>query len=241
MQAWELSFADPRCLLGMQQERQLGSLYQAKPRNHMPKPLSDALCSTVMGTGQFNKLCASVPITWRVNHRHTQVHSGLFTHGTKPACLGWESIQECTFSFVEGQGHKIQSLEQGTLQMWLMVVTQLLLYFWDKTPPPQRPIKVVFNWALGSRRFWFMMADGGTATEAAESSHLELPAEGTGHTVKGMGSCETSKPVPSIISPPARPHLLILPKQPPAGAQVFKCPAVMQDPLFKPPRLTRTE
>lgn len=77
------------------------------------------------------------------------------------------------------------------------------------------------------------MADGGTAAEAAESSHIELPAEGTGHTVKGMGSCETSKPVvPSIIGPPARPYLLILPKQPPTGAQVFKCPTIIHDPSF---------
>lgn len=141
----------------------------------------------------------------------------------------------------KAKGVKGSLWSTGTLQMWLMMVTRLLLYFWDKTPPPQRPIKVVFNWALGSRGFWFVMADGGMVTEAAESSHLELPAEGTGHTVKGMGSCETSKPVPSIIGPLARPHLLILPKQPPMGAQVFKCPAVMQDPLFKPPRLTRTE
>lgn len=84
---------------------------------------SDALCSSVMYTGQFNKICASVPITitGRVIHRYTQdcgCHSGLFTHGTESACLGWDCIRECTFSFVEGQGRKMQSLELGTLQMW---------------------------------------------------------------------------------------------------------------------------
>lgn len=163
MWAWELSFADSRCLLGMHQERQSGSCTKLNPgitRLNLP---SDALYSSVMDTRQFNKICASVPITWRVNHRYTQdcgCHSGLFTHSTKPACLGRESIWECTFSFLEGQGRKMQYLEHRDTPD-VMVVTQLLFYFWDKTPPPQQPIKVAFNWALGSRGFWFMMADGG--------------------------------------------------------------------------------
>lgn len=34
--------------------------------------------------------------------------------------------------------------------------------------------------------------------------------------------CETSKPMPSDIFPPARPYLLIIPKEPPPGDQVAK-------------------
>lgn len=52
---------------------------------------------------------------------------------------------------------------------------------------------------------------------------------------------EASKPTPSNILSPTRAHLLNVPKHPPTGEQVFKCPRLTGNISVKPPQNLRVK
>lgn len=67
----------------------------------------------------------------------------------------------------------------------------------------------------------------------APISSCKQPREQIEDSIKSL---ETSGQASSDdILPPARPHILTLPKQPPAGDQLFRCWRLMRTTLFKLP------